>query len=66
MGEWMLGYIPAVGYYDVARLRDSDSGALFVWMDNYCQQNPLEAFETGVQKLLEPLPQDKPSPRKKL
>jgi hypothetical protein len=55
MAQWMLGYVSAAGYYGDFRLRESEGQALVVWMDNYCQQNPLETFEKGVQKLIDSL-----------
>ena len=37
MGEWMLGYIPVIRSATSPGL-SSDSGAPFVWIDNFCQQ----------------------------
>ncbi|MCI0561072.1 MAG: hypothetical protein MN733_21510 [Nitrososphaera sp.] len=59
MGQWILGYVSAAGfyagYYKDRSLKDSDSGAFLTYMDNYCQQHPLELFETGVRQLIEEL-----------
>jgi len=55
IGEWMLGFISAVGYYGVYDLKDDEAQAFAKWMDAYCQQNPLNEFADGVQKLIEEL-----------
>lgn len=59
-GQWMLGVVSAVGYYGVRNLKETDSQAFAVWMDNYCQKNPLEEFGTGVYELVEALAKKKP------
>jgi hypothetical protein len=59
-GQWMLGVISAVGYYSVYDLNDIDPQAFAVWMDNYCQKNPLEQFSEGVYALVEELATKKP------
>ena len=55
MGEWMLGFISAVGYYDIYMLKDLHAQSLAEWMDKYCQQKPLDEFAEGVKKLVEEL-----------
>ena len=55
IGEWMLGFISAAGYYDVYDLKDDEAQVFAKWMDAYCQQNPLNEFADGVQKLVEEL-----------
>jgi len=55
MGEWMLGFISAVGYYDLYTLKDTDAQTFLPWMDAYCQKNPRNEFAEGVQKLVEEL-----------
>lgn len=56
--QWMQGYISAVGglysRQNVA-FRDSDITAMSMWIDNYCQSNPLEMFINAVWKLTEAL-----------
>ena len=59
-GQWMLGVISAVGYYSVYDLKDIDSQAFAVWMDNYCKENPLNQFSEGVYSLVEELAVKKP------
>ncbi len=60
MAQWMLGYISATGYYSVYRLRESEGQAFIIWMDNYCQDSPLEKFEKAVHELIESLREDRP------
>ena len=55
MGEWMLGFISAVGYYDIHTLKDNDAQAFLQRMDTYCRQKPGNEFADGVQKLVEEL-----------
>jgi hypothetical protein len=50
MGQWMLGFLSAAGYYG-EKMRESESSAMLVWMDNYCQQQPLKDFSDGVKAL---------------
>lgn len=52
MGQWMLGFVSAVGYYDVHDLKEIDSLAFAAWMDNYCRQHPLQSFGDGVKDLV--------------
>lgn len=59
-GQWMLGVITAVGHYGVYELKDVDSEAFAVWMDNYCRKNPLEEFSVGVYELVEELARKEP------
>lgn len=54
-GDWMLGAISAVGYYDVRDLKEADVDAMFVWIDNYCQDHPLKDFGQAVYALIERL-----------
>mgnify|MGYP000073642122 CR=1 FL=1 len=54
-GQWMLGVISAVGYYDVYDLKETDSQAFAVWLDNYCQANPLNQINEGVYDLVREL-----------
>lgn len=55
MGQWVLGYVTAYGYYGTHDLKDVDSHAMSAWIDNYCQQNPLEDIETAARKLIDTL-----------
>jgi len=56
MGQWMLGFISAAGYYG-KNLRESEGEAFGAWMDNFCTQNPLTTFDEGVKKLVNELSQ---------
>jgi len=51
MGQWMLGYISATDYY-AFELKESEGQAFIAYMDNYCQQNPLDEFAVGVRRLI--------------
>jgi len=55
MGQWVLGYVTAYGYYGTNDLKKVDGYAMTAWIDNYCQQNPLEDIETAAQQLVESL-----------
>jgi len=61
MGEWMLGFISAVGYYGIYTLKDADAQAFLKWMDAYCREKPQNEFADGVQKLVETLKAASPS-----
>lgn len=54
MAQWMLGYISAAGYY-AFDLKESEGQAFVAYMDNYCQQNPLDDFSVGVRQLINEL-----------
>lgn len=54
MAQWMLGYISATDYY-AFDLKESEGQAFIAYMDNYCQQNPLDEFAVGVRKLISEL-----------
>jgi hypothetical protein len=55
--QWILGFLSGVGYRGegvVDPLNGVDAQAVWAWMDNYCQANPLklvheagEAFVTA-------------------
>ena len=55
LGEWMLGFISAVGYYDVQALEERDPATFLPRMDAYCRDNPRHEFADGVQELVEEL-----------
>lgn len=54
MAQWMLGYISAANYYTFD-FKESEGAAFIAYMDNYCQQNPLEKFSVGVRRLIDEL-----------
>lgn len=51
MAQWMLGYISAAGFYG-PDLRESEVQAFMTYLDNYCQQNPLQQFSGAVKRLI--------------
>jgi len=48
--EWVFGYLS--GVQEVVALNSTDNGAIMVWINNYCQANPLNDIGTAAQKLL--------------
>jgi hypothetical protein len=44
--QWILGFLSGVGYEGLDRgdnpLNGVDADAVWAWMDNYCQANPLD------------------------
>ena len=53
--QWMLGFVSAVGYYDLYDLKDTDIDVITIWMDNYCQEHPQEKFAEAVYALVKEL-----------
>ena len=49
---WILGFVSGVGWTERLRLRETDSDALWAWVDTYCQQNPLETLATASAQLV--------------
>ena len=47
--EWALGYLSGVAIWSPESPLDNlDSGAVFVWLDNVCQNRPLEPFKAAL------------------
>ena len=47
--EWALGYLSGVAIWSPESPLDNlDSGAVFVWLDNTCQNRPLEPFKSAL------------------
>lgn len=47
--EWGLGYLSGIAIWTPHYPLDNlDPPAVFVWLDNYCQQNPLEPFKSAL------------------
>jgi len=43
--QWILGFLSGIGYEGVGDpLNGVDANAVWAWMDNYCQANPLDAI----------------------
>ncbi|TVP09287.1 hypothetical protein [Shewanella sp. KCT] len=55
MEYWILGYISAAGFYETDKLKKSDVHSFSVWIDNYCQKNPLAQIIDGAQALVRAL-----------
>jgi len=51
--EWTLGYLSGVAMWSPASPLDNlDAGAVFVWLDNFCQQRPLERFKAALDEFV--------------
>ena len=47
--EWALGYLSGVAIWTPESPLDNlDPAAVFVWLDNACQQRPLEPFKAAL------------------
>lgn len=47
--DWGLGYLSGVAMWTPESPLDNlDPAAVFVWLDNYCQQRPLEPFKAAL------------------
>jgi hypothetical protein len=55
MEYWILGYVTASGFYETNELKKSDVNAFSVWIDNFCQKNPLDQIVDGAQALVREL-----------
>jgi hypothetical protein len=52
---WLMGYLGGLATYSNADvLKDRDSNSIFLWVDNYCQINPLKnSADAGIDLFLE-------------
>ena len=50
-GQWVNGFISAAGYLG-EKLKEVDANAILVFMDNYCQQKPLNKIGDGAKALI--------------
>jgi hypothetical protein len=47
--DWGLGYLSGVAMWTPESPLDNlDPAAVFVWLDNYCQQRPLEPYKSAL------------------
>lgn len=66
--SWLLGFLSGANVYKphkVDLLKNVDSDSLFLWMDKYCKDNPLEFIEDGAKLLLNELHQKTVNSNKK-
>jgi hypothetical protein len=50
--EWLLGYLSGIAAgKNIDLLGGADRKSLFLWMDNYCQNNPLKRIDNGAHDL---------------
>lgn len=53
---WLLGYLSGVSdIVDTDVLKNTDVESIALWMDNYCQTNPLKDTSDGAAKLFKEL-----------
>lgn len=53
-GQWVNGFISAAGFFG-KDLKQTDSDAMLVFMDNYCQKHPLNKISDGARALVKAL-----------
>jgi hypothetical protein len=52
MEEWLLGYLSGIAAAkNIDLLQGAERKSLFLWMDNYCQKNPLKRISDGAHDL---------------
>lgn len=49
---WVLGFVSGAGFGGVSSLRETDAAAIEKWIDNYCQQNPLDTMSIATSNLV--------------
>lgn len=56
--SWLLGYVSGISQMQALNKNGRDplgqvntSGQIYVWMDNYCQKNPLNKVHNGANEL---------------
>jgi len=52
---WVTGYVTGFTVSTGDRYKDTDVPALLVYIDNYCQKNPLKPFMDGARLLVHDL-----------
>ena len=55
---WLLGFLSGLNqddFFENALNKVSSASQIFLWMDNYCKNNPLERVSGGAYKLLSEL-----------
>lgn len=67
--QWVLGYvtfasilegkIDALPYIQALELKDTDVEAILGWVDNYCQENPIDNIQKASSSLVEVLNKNK-------
>ena len=52
---WLLGFLSGLNqddFYENALSKVSSAAQIYLWMDNYCKNNPLERVSRGAHNLL--------------
>jgi len=56
---WVMGFLSGTSYIEnVAYLSNRDVPGLYLWVDNYCRQNPLESLSQATNALRQQLIED--------
>ena len=58
-GQWVNGFVSSYGNYGDYKLKKVDGDAILLFMDSYCQSNPLDKISDGAISLIENLKLDK-------
>ena len=49
---WVLGFVTGAGWSSLETALATDSRAIEKWVDNYCQENPLEVVSDASARLV--------------
>lgn len=49
--QWLLGFVTGAAAAGI-KMGDTDSAAMFAWMDKYCRENPLDTAAVAAAKLV--------------
>ena len=52
---WFEGYLTGYGAATNATYKQNDVWAMFIWIDNYCRENPLEKLAIAAHALVKEL-----------
>lgn len=55
---WLLGFLSGANLYKEQKnnlLKDVDRESIFLWMDKYCKEKPLDFIDDGGQALMKEL-----------
>ena len=51
-GQWINGYLTAAVDQTTLEVKEVDADAILIWVDNYCQANPLDNVLQAARTLL--------------
>lgn len=53
---WLMGYLSGIAAaHATDYLKGANHESIYLWVDNYCRDNPLDLYHNGVQNLLSEL-----------